>query len=121
MPSAAKRLYTHPGCKALSKGGPCEKHKKQERIDYDARRVGDPFHKIYSTARWKRLRILKLQKDPLCERCKPAVSEASDVHHKKEIRDGGDPWNMDNLESLCHACHSRHSAESGIRWGGSKL
>jgi 5-methylcytosine-specific restriction protein A len=117
MPNAPKRPCGYPGCPNLCDSGRCEKHTKQERHDYDARRQDDPQRKIYCSARWRRLRAAKLAADPLCERCKQAdiLEGASDVHHIKDIRDGGDPWDWGNLASLCHRCHSAEGVKK--RWG----
>ncbi len=48
---------------------------------------------------------------PLCEYC-PAgrITPATEVDHKVAIRNGGDPWDWDNLASTCHACHSSKTA-----------
>lgn len=35
------------------------------------------------------------------------VVPAVDVHHLRDIADGGEPYDLENLESLCHADHSR--------------
>lgn len=61
----------------------------------------------YSTAKWQRLRRLKLARDPLCEYCRPSVTAANEVDHRHAISDGGDPWAWANLASTCHQCHSR--------------
>ena len=64
----------------------------------------------YSTARWQRLRQLKLSHDPLCEAC-PGITTASHVDHVRAISDGGDPFpGMDGLRSLCPSCHSAKTA-----------
>ncbi len=62
----------------------------------------------YSTAAWQRLRLAKLARDPLCQYCPTGtVTAATEVDHRKAIKDGGDPWAWDNLVSTCHSCHSR--------------
>lgn len=72
--------------------------------------------KIYNTARWRRLRELKLQMDPLCEMCaeEDRVSMAEDVHHKISFMTVDDPvrrqflaFDFDNLQSLCKQCHQK--------------
>lgn len=69
--------------------------------------------KIYSSARWQRLRLAKLRKDPLCEYCPPARQRpATQVDHKRGIADGGDPWAWDNLASACQSCHSQKTARN---------
>lgn len=70
----------------------------------------------YNTARWRELRAAKLRANPLCEYCPPGQArEATQVDHKKAIRDGGDPWAIENLASCCQTCHSQKTA------GGERL
>ncbi len=62
----------------------------------------------YNTDAWQRLRKAKLARDPLCEYCPGgAVTPATQVDHRKAIRQGGDPWAWQNLASACELCHSR--------------
>lgn len=71
---------------------------------------------IYGTARWRRLRMLKLVANPLCERCleESRVNIAEDVHHKVSFMSTNDPvrrkylaYDFDNLQSLCKQCHQK--------------
>lgn len=66
---------------------------------------------VYHTARWQRVRTMKLRRNPMCEECERQgrTTEAVDVHHKHAVRDGGDVFNLDNLEALCKACHGRET------------
>ena len=65
----------------------------------------------YNTARWQGVRLGKLRHGPLCEYCPPGQERpATQVDHKKAIRDGGDPWAWDNLASCCQSCHSSKTA-----------
>lgn len=68
----------------------------------------------YNSARWRRLRLAKLEQDPLCSVCSAAgrVVLASDVDHLEAHTgpDDGRFWNWNNLDSKCHACHSRKTA-----------
>lgn len=70
---------------------------------------------IYATKKWKKLRLVKLMQNPLCEKClhKGIITPAVDVHHidsfmnyegvkRKEVA-----FNINNLESLCKECHQR--------------
>jgi 5-methylcytosine-specific restriction protein A len=75
--------------------------------------------KIYNTARWRKLRDLKLAMNPLCEMCAEAeggsrISIAEDVHHKISFMSVDDPvkrkflaFDFDNLQSLCKQCHQK--------------
>ena len=66
---------------------------------------------IYNTARWQRVRALKLRQFPLCEYCPPARQKAAtEVDHFKAIEDGGAPYDLANLRSSCKSCHSQKTA-----------
>lgn len=68
----------------------------------------------YSTAQWQRLRRLKLDQHPLCERCLAAgrTRPAEAVDHRLAISAGGDPFpELVGLASLCTSCHSRKTRE----------
>lgn len=71
--------------------------------------------RIYSSERWKRLRLVKLYNDPLCERCLKVgkTVPADDVHHVVSFMSVDDPvgrrrlaYDYENLMSLCRACHN---------------
>ena len=58
--------------------------------------------------RWRKLRRLKLNTDPMCQA--PGCDRAAtDVDHIRSRASGGDD-SMANLQSLCHSCHSRLTA-----------
>lgn len=72
--------------------------------------------KLYNTARWRRLRELKLQMNPLCERCEEEgrITMSEDVHHKISFMTVEDPirrqflaYDFDNLQALCKQCHQK--------------
>ena len=73
---------------------------------------------LRSSARWQRVRAMKLNQDPLCEVCKldGIIQEAEQVHHRigleKNIELAFDLW---NLESVCTACHA--NIEQAVRQG----
>lgn len=69
--------------------------------------------RIYSTPRWIALRNRYSAFQPLCEHCLKAglVTPGHDVDHIKEIEDGGDPWDWDNLQNLCKPCHNRKTGD----------
>ena len=70
-------------------------------------------HGIYNSDRWRRLRLIQLNKEPLCTMCgeKGIIRGATVVDHITAIQDGGDPWNEENLQSLCVPCHNRKSGK----------
>lgn len=95
------RLCLAAGCpRPASYRGYCAEHARVR--ERRTNRVGKA---IYNSTRWKhtRRRVLFLQ--PLCavEGCGEI---ATDVHHRVDLADGGDPWARSNLEALCHRCHS---------------
>ncbi|WP_288297318.1 HNH endonuclease signature motif containing protein [uncultured Pyramidobacter sp.] len=92
--------------------------KAQSRKEYNrSRPVG---HDFYQSTEWRKLRAAYRRAHPLCEEClregrtEPAVI----VDHVKEIADGGDPYDWDNLRSLCLACHNRKTAAERRRRAG---
>jgi 5-methylcytosine-specific restriction protein A len=63
----------------------------------------------YSTAQWKRLRLLKLATDPTCYACalRGRIAPAVAVDHMKAVSAGGDPFPpLEELMSLCAPCHN---------------
>jgi 5-methylcytosine-specific restriction endonuclease McrA len=76
----------------------------------------NPYYiKMISSKEWKRLRLMKLRNNPLCEQCKSngVVVPATEVHHIIPVESVVSESQMcalmfqyNNLMSLCHACHS---------------
>lgn len=67
-----------------------------------------PWHHLYDTARWKRLRLHQLSQEPLCRFCLliEDVTEATTVDHVKPHRGDVDLfYDPTNLQSLCKPCH----------------
>lgn len=67
------------------------------------------WHRLYGTAKWKRLRDHQLTSEPLCRFCieSDVVEAATVVDHVIPHR--GDQtlfYDPDNLQSLCSTCHS---------------
>lgn len=95
------------------------KPKKRQRVNEGKRKER---MSIYNTARWRELRRLKLQRDPLCENClkKDTVKPADDIHHIVSFMSTNDPvqrrflaFDFDNLMSLCDECHQEiHNKQS---------
>jgi 5-methylcytosine-specific restriction protein A len=104
MPTAIPRACLHGGCCiAAFDGAYCDAHRKAKDKALEASRPrGHNAH--YKTARWQRLRVMVLRRDPICQQCGRAVS--TDVDHIIDLDLGGQDT-MGNLQGLCHACHSR--------------
>ncbi|WP_024558300.1 HNH endonuclease [Franconibacter pulveris 1160] len=78
-----------------------------------------PWHYLYNTKRWYRLRYHQLQKQPLCEfhLKRSLVVSASIVDHITPHK--GDETlfhDPDNLQSLCKRCHD--SVKQRLEKGG---
>ncbi|MYE82933.1 MAG: HNH endonuclease [Gammaproteobacteria bacterium] len=60
----------------------------------------------YNTSKWRRIRLLALDRDGWrCRRCGRA--SRLHVHHRRLIRHGGAVFDLANLETLCRPCHER--------------
>lgn len=70
-------------------------------------------HEIYNSDRWRRLRLIQLNDEPLCaiHKEKGEIVAATVVDHKIAIQDGGAIWDENNLQSLCKNCHNRKSGK----------
>ncbi len=68
------------------------------------------YHRLYKTARWKRIREAQLRIQPLCEYClqSEVIEPATIVHHSEGGHKGNEQkfWNGP-FASLCKACHDR--------------
>lgn len=114
MPWKAPKPCKYPGCLELVRdGGYCDKHKKQvnqsNNRNYNRHHRNKSSQAFYDSTQWRKLRKIKIARDPFCEECRNhgLFASATHVDHKVEIRDGGASLDMDNLQSLCHSCHSR--------------
>jgi 5-methylcytosine-specific restriction enzyme A len=68
---------------------------------------------FYNSAAWQRLRIMQLQREPLCRMCATRglnMAMAYVVDHIVPRSRGGNPLALDNLQSLCAPCHSAKTA-----------
>lgn len=109
MARRAARNCTRPGCHGVVRDnkcsvcGPTSKHKRDARATA-AQRGYD--------ARWRKVRRMKLARQPLCEACLEHghTVAATDVHHIVAKRRGGGDRDA-NLQSLCHSCHSKLTAQ----------
>jgi 5-methylcytosine-specific restriction enzyme A len=88
----------------------------QLRREYDRKRRDPESKRFYDSARWQKIRAVKLRDSPLCEPCLAANRKtfASTVHHRLEIRDHPElALEWDNLVSACASCHSAHHMRAG--------
>ena len=100
MPSMPRRRYCNePGCNTIitDKESYCKSCLREKRIRYDQKRES-ASDRGYDY-RWSKIRRVKLNTDPLCERCS-RIAEL--VHHRDRNQRNND---FDNLESLCVKCH----------------
>ncbi len=109
MPYSPIRSCRHPRCpnKGDGSGGYCKEHSKGYNNPNAKRNQG-----LYSSARWKRARLMFLAEYPLCRTCKEKgeTIPAEEVDHI--IPHEGDPerfWDRDNWQALCTPCHSSKS------------
>lgn len=76
------------------------------------------YIKLINTARWRKLRMVKLQSQPLCEceECKEhgRITPATEVHHIEPVEAATTIEQMEirmfdwyNLMSVSHECHAR--------------
>ena len=69
--------------------------------------------RLYDSVEWRRLRMVKLAHNPLCEECSTLARHvpATEVDHVISVARGGGALDLENLRSLCRKCHSRKTAE----------
>jgi 5-methylcytosine-specific restriction protein A len=69
--------------------------------------------KFYQSAQWRKVKEMKLARDPLCETCHQVgkVTVATIVHHMIPIKKRVKKVHLDFLVSLCHACHNQIETE----------
>ncbi|MEN0049034.1 MAG: HNH endonuclease signature motif containing protein [Bacteroidota bacterium] len=72
---------------------------------------------IYNSTRWRKLRKLVIEAQPLCKVCEyiGEVVAAQVVDHVVPINEGGATWNEENL---CPMCHKHHNRKSGYETRG---
>lgn len=115
MPSRPLRYCPQPGCSALTSGGPCPAHVKQQRREQDARRESSRS-RGYGRA-WERLRAVQLARELLCLALKPPrLTPRVHVDHILPLARGGTDA-IENLKSLCQSCHSGQTAREDGGFG----
>lgn len=107
-----KRPCSNPVCNNLVGSGYCDDcqsdHNSRDKETYDRT---DP--ELYKSRRWRRLRLIKLRRDPTCE-TQTCSRQAEEVDHITPISQCGEKFDLDNLQSLCSECHTRKT-DSEIR------
>lgn len=107
MPYAPPSPCAEPGCPRLTHAARCEEHAREQRRVYRATPDRQAAKAFYASARWQRVRRIKLSQDPFCE-ADGCVELAVDVHHVKPWQEFPElAFTMENLESLCKSCHNR--------------
>jgi hypothetical protein len=66
--------------------------------------VSTDSRKIYSSARWQKIRAQVLRDEPVCHWCKRRP--ATEADHLIELARGGDPFERSNLVGACKPCNS---------------
>ncbi len=89
----------------------CPKHRRDESIDYDSRRLNSNQRGYDS--KWYRARGQFLAKHPICAQCEREgrITPATVVDHIIPHR--GDRklfWDAGNWQPLCKRCHDRKTA-----------
>ena len=70
--------------------------------------LADQSHrKIYNSARWIKLRLSYMQRNPVCQEC---TQPAYYLDHIIPISQGGETWDENNLQGLCPSRNGRKTA-----------
>ncbi len=113
MPYKPKIPCRSKGCPELvesGSGGYCKEHKRVHDSRYQKSRGDAAIIKIYKSKSWETSRRNALYRDAgICVVC---GGPANMVDHIKEIKDGGEPFLLENLQSLCNRCHAIKTYES---------
>lgn len=95
------------GCSARVPGRFCPEHTQTNEL----RRPNLDLRRLYRTMRWRRLRAIVLQEEPVCPECAALfrIVPSTDVHHKQKATIDNF-WTRSNLQALCGPHHSAHTA-----------
>lgn len=107
-----KKTCKEGGClKVAIKDGYCSRHWRAPKMKY----VRGDHDEVYNSARWKRLRRRFIKANPLCVKCMEEghLVEAEIADHINPLRNGGEPFNWENLQPLCRMHHGRKTAQEG--------
>lgn len=88
-------------------------HPNKKKKNYPKKNIENHIA-VYNTDTWRKLRIIYLKNNPLCEKCKEnnILTLATLVHHRNEISNGKTildkkllGYDYTNLMALCSDCH----------------
>jgi len=118
-PNLPKKNCRFPLCpdKAIDESGYCDLHKKKVSQDYEKTR--ETATQRGYTSRWRRLRKLKLAKNPMCEceSCREQPFNSPRLAHVVHHIDGDSHNNKwSNLMSMNDGCHNRLHMKQGDRF-----
>lgn len=103
------RVCSNGGCKQpATRRGRCDKHQSAAVKRKAQAHEVHGSNTVYNSSKWKRLRELKIQKNPICELCQTIdkITHAAEIDHWIEIQETKQlTWDLENLVSLCAACH----------------
>lgn len=114
MPGKLGRPCREPRCAEIvtGVGSYCPQHLKEntKRMFADLKARPDRPERLdfYGSARWQRIRKMKLAANPYCEVCNRRP--AQHVHHLKKARDEETlRYAIENLQSICPWCHAKET------------
>ena len=108
MPSISKKhCSTHGTYETNHYLDKCPKCSK----DYNKNIRNKESDKVYQSREWKDIRVVALVRDGYrCVQCKTPIGITKRDHavdHIKEIADGGEAFDIENLQTLCSKCHNK--------------
>ena len=115
VPRKPLKPCKYPNCPKLTEGNYCEVH--QSEMEYKPRRKS--YNRLYSTSRWKAIRLHILSKQPLCTQCMKTkrITPATVVDHVNPHKGNEELfYDKANLQPLCKSCHDRKTAKEDGRW-----
>ena len=74
---------------------------------------GSRNHAALDRRRWRRVRRQVLDRDGW--RCRECGRYGNEVDHVRPLKDGGQPYALDNLQTLDRGCHIRKTASENTR------
>lgn len=113
MPTAPKHPCSKAGCPNLTDRKYCPEHAPIQASE-DSEKAWRTSKETASTrgygARWRKLRLMILARDPVCVLCRQRPSTTVD-HVMPKSRGGQDEES--NLRGLCSRCHAAKSTAEG--------